>query len=61
MQKHVCAHCGWIYNPDEGFPVFGIKPGTPFEKLLDDFACPVCGARKKDFLPGETRQQKASD
>ena len=55
MQKYVCGKCGWVYNPEEGFPVFGVKPGTPFEELPESFACPVCGARKEHFQSGETR------
>ena len=27
----------------------GIPPGTPFEKLPDDWKCPVCGATKDSF------------
>ena len=53
MKKYVCGMCGWEYDPDRGFPVFGAKPGTPFEDLPDDFCCPVCGARKANFLPKE--------
>ncbi|MBU0618115.1 MAG: rubredoxin [Planctomycetes bacterium] len=53
MKKYVCGMCGWEYDPEQGFPVFGAKPGTPFEDLPDDFCCPVCGARKANFLPKE--------
>jgi len=31
----------------------GIAPGTPFEDVPDDWFCPVCGARKRDFEPYE--------
>ena len=55
MNKYVCGKCGWVYNPTEGFPVFGVKPGTPFESIPETFCCPVCGARKQHFLPGESR------
>jgi len=27
----------------------GIPPGTPFEDIPNDWFCPVCGARKRDF------------
>ncbi len=27
----------------------GIKPGTPFEDLPDDWVCPVCGEGKDMF------------
>lgn len=51
MQKYVCNLCGWEYDPAEGDPDSGVAPGTPFDKLPDDFVCPVCGAGKSDFEP----------
>src|SRR3954447_19876424 len=48
-QQYICTSCGFIYDPDEGDPDGGIPPGTPFEDIPDDWFCPVCGARKKDF------------
>lgn len=48
-QRWICEACGWIYDPAEGDPDSGIAPGTPFEKIPDDWFCPVCGARKSDF------------
>ncbi len=53
MDTYVCGMCGWEYHPEQGFPVFGAKPGTAFEDLPDDFCCPVCGASKANFLPKE--------
>jgi rubredoxin len=47
----ICESCGFIYDPAEGDPDGGIAPGTPFEDIPDDWFCPVCGARKKDFVP----------
>ncbi len=52
-QKWVCTSCGFIYDPEEGDPDGGIPPGTPFEDIPDDWFCPVCGARKRDFEPME--------
>ncbi len=49
MAKYKCAVCGYIYDPELGDPDGGIKPGTPFEKLPDDWVCPVCGASKDQF------------
>lgn len=49
MAKYECTVCGYIYNPEEGDPDGGIKPGTPFEDLPDDWVCPVCGAAKGEF------------
>ncbi|MCK4224705.1 MAG: flavin reductase [candidate division Zixibacteria bacterium] len=49
MGKYVCTVCGYVYDPEKGDPDSGIKPGTPFEKLPDDWVCPVCGADKSAF------------
>jgi rubredoxin len=49
MQKMVCTVCGYVYDPAKGDSGSGVKPGTPFEKLPDDWVCPVCGAGKDDF------------
>jgi rubredoxin len=47
--KYKCSVCGWIYDPAIGDPDGGITAGTPFEKISDDWKCPVCGAAKSDF------------
>jgi flavin reductase (DIM6/NTAB) family NADH-FMN oxidoreductase RutF/rubredoxin len=47
--KYWCVVCGYTYDPEQGDPESGIKPGTPFDKLPDDWVCPVCGARKDLF------------
>jgi rubredoxin len=52
-KKWICESCGFIYDPEEGDPDGDIAPGTPFEDIPDDWFCPVCGARKKDFVPYE--------
>jgi rubredoxin len=52
-QKYMCTSCGFIYDPADGDPDGGIVPGTPFEDIPDDWFCPVCGARKRDFEPYE--------
>jgi len=49
MATHVCEACGYVYDPEPGIPENGIDPGTPFESLPDDWACPVCGAGKEVF------------
>lgn len=51
--KYICDLCGWEYDPKVGVPELGIKPGTPFEELPDDFECPECGAGKDYFSPDE--------
>ncbi len=49
MAKYRCTVCGWVYDPELGDSDGGIKPGTPFEEIPDDWVCPVCGAAKSDF------------
>jgi flavin reductase (DIM6/NTAB) family NADH-FMN oxidoreductase RutF/rubredoxin len=49
MAKYKCTVCGWIYDPEIGDPDSGIAPGTPFEKIPDDWQCPMCGASKSEF------------
>jgi len=49
MGKYKCAVCGYVYDPKEGDPENDIKPGTSFEKLPEDWTCPVCGAAKSEF------------
>ncbi len=47
--KYKCTVCGYVYDPELGDPDGGIKPGTPFEEIPDDWVCPVCGAAKSEF------------
>lgn len=49
MGRYICKVCGYIYDPEKGDPDSGIKPGTTFEELPDDWVCPVCGVGKDDF------------
>jgi rubredoxin len=49
MEKWKCKICGYIYDPENGDPDAGVAPGTPFEKLPDDWVCPLCGAPKDMF------------
>ena len=47
--KWECTVCGYVYDPAVGDPDGGIKPGTAFEDIPDDWVCPVCGAAKSEF------------
>lgn len=47
--KWECTVCGYIYDPDQGDPDAGVKPGTAFEDLPDDWVCPLCGVGKDMF------------
>ncbi len=49
MHKFQCKVCGYIYDPAVGDPDTGIMPGTPFERLPEDWVCPVCFASKEEF------------
>lgn len=53
MKKYVCTVCGYIYDPADGDPENGVKPGTSFEDIPDTWVCPVCGVPKSDFEPVE--------
>ncbi len=53
MKKYVCTVCGYVYDPEAGDPDNGVRPGTAFEDLPDDWVCPVCGAAKEEFEPQE--------
>jgi flavin reductase (DIM6/NTAB) family NADH-FMN oxidoreductase RutF/rubredoxin len=50
---YYCTACGHIYDRLLGEPEAGIPPGIRFEDLPDDWACPVCGAAKSDFVKKE--------
>ena len=54
MAKYICTLCKYVYDEDVGIPEKGIAPGTKWSDLPDDWVCPLCGSRKKDFeLMGE--------
>ena len=50
MKKYVCSACGYVYDPEQGDPDSGIKPGTSFEEIPEDWVCPACGAPKSMFV-----------
>jgi rubredoxin len=50
MSKYQCPECGYTFDEEVGDPHEGYAPGTTFEQLPDDFACPDCSVRfKEDF------------
>jgi rubredoxin len=51
MQRFVCGVCGYVYDPAEGDSESNVPPGVPFEKLPEDWVCPICGAGKDEFSP----------
>jgi len=52
MQKWECP-CGYIYDPEEGDHENNVDPGTPWDKVPEDWVCPKCGAAKEDFWEGD--------
>ena len=48
-QMYECVQCKYIYNPKFGNEKAGIKPGTDFDDLPEDWVCPVCGESKDKF------------
>ena len=51
--KYVCNICSWEYDEAAGSPENGIAPGTKWEDLPEDFACPLCSVGKDNFSPAE--------
>lgn len=49
MQKYVCEICGYVYDPAVGDDTQNIPAGTPFDKLPEDWVCPVCEVDKSNF------------
>ncbi len=47
--KYVCGVCKYIYNPKTGNERAGIKAGTTFKELPQNWVCPVCGESKDVF------------
>jgi len=45
-----CTVCNYVYDPTKGDPEHGIKAGTPFEELPEEWCCPICFAAKKAFV-----------
>ena len=42
LEKWRCRICSYTYSPEIGDPSTGITPGTAFEKLPENWVCPVC-------------------
>ena len=49
MKEWKCSVCGYIYDPSIGDPDNGVKSGTAFEEIPEDWVCPTCGAGKDMF------------
>ena len=51
----ICHACGLIYDEAKGDADSGLAPGTRFEDIPHDWACPLCGVTKADFEPYEAQ------
>lgn len=49
--RYVCTVCAYVYDPAEGDPDRGVKPGTRFDDLPEAWVCPVCEAGRDEFEP----------
>ena len=47
---YVCSGCGYEYDKNIGDDEGGIRPGTPFDQIPDEWTCPVCGDEKALFI-----------
>jgi rubredoxin len=54
MKKWKCIVCGFVYDEAKGLPEEGIAPGTRWQDIPADWACPDCGSLKSDFEMVET-------
>lgn len=45
--RYICSICSYVYDEKRGEPHRGIKPGTKFDDLPDDYTCPVCALDPK--------------
>ena len=49
MKILTCIVCGFVYDEAKGLPEHGIAPGTRWDDIPEDWACPDCGVAKSDF------------
>ena len=59
-RQFICRACGFIYDEKDGDPDGGLVPGTRFEDIPEDWACPLCGVSKQDFDPYEVPASRSS-
>lgn len=52
FKHYICQGCGYEYDPEIGDIENEIYPVTTFERLPEDWVCPVCGAGKDEFIEG---------
>lgn len=52
FKLYVCCGCGHEYNQDIGDEEGEVAPGTPFDKLPEEWTCPECGEEKEMYIEG---------
>jgi rubredoxin---NAD+ reductase len=55
FRQFICRACGLIYDEAKGDADSGLAPGTRFDDIPDDWACPLCGVTKADFEPHDAQ------
>lgn len=50
-RRWICRICGFVYDESLGDARHGFAPGTPWERIPDDWRCPVCRVSKSEFDP----------
>ncbi len=48
--RHVCSGCGYEYDQSLGDTENDIEPGTPFEKLPEEWTLSSMWRRKENFI-----------
>jgi len=51
ISSYQCVNCMTVYDKKYGDPEAGIRPGTPFEELPEEYLCPLCTNKKGNFIP----------
>ncbi len=49
MKSYKCPKCSYVYREEKGDWMSGVKKGTLFTDLPEDFKCPTCGEPKFVF------------
>lgn len=48
-KEYECNFCHYVYSEEQGEETEGVVPGTQWEDLPEDFKCPHCRTKKKNF------------
>jgi rubredoxin len=49
LKRYMCLGCGFLYDEKLGLAEHGIRPGTRWVDISDDWVCPDCGTPKSGF------------